>query len=163
MLIVFIEPSLYSKEAFGLKNRSKFSQIIVITISYRSLCYAFYECHIFIKNYIPERVYGTCWHNAQRGPNNRWDCLDSWTFFYSANLSYAAPCTLVEILGEKAAGWGLANGHTVIHTICWSGNHRKFLTHKICARQKRKSHPRFKIRAKKTKQSKKWIVYKTPY
>ncbi len=27
-----------------------------MTISYHSLCYAFYEYHIFIKNYIPERI-----------------------------------------------------------------------------------------------------------
>jgi hypothetical protein len=53
MFFVFIEPSKYSKETFGLKNRRKCSQIITMTISYRSLCYAFYGRHIFIKNYIP--------------------------------------------------------------------------------------------------------------
>jgi hypothetical protein len=56
MYLVFIEPSKYSKETFGLKNRRKCSQIITTTISYRSICYAFYESIIFIKNYIPERI-----------------------------------------------------------------------------------------------------------
>jgi hypothetical protein len=88
-------------------------------------------------------VYGTYWHNAQRGPNNRWECLGSWTFVYSANCHM---CTLVEILGKKDAGWGLA-----IHAICWSGNHRKFLTHKMCARQKKKKSPDFKIRERHNK------------
>jgi hypothetical protein len=41
--------------------------------------------------------------------NNRWECLGSWTFVYSANWHM---CTLVEILGKKPPVCGLRPGHT---------------------------------------------------